>query len=587
MKRFLTVAVAMLALTGMGQVAMRKLEDLTNTNLVCVTDYGPQLVSVTGGLASISGAVAVIQSALPGLATTQSVVSVNGQTGAVVVTAAQIGALTNELDLAALRTYHYGSPDIVESPAEWFVFEAGTITEFNWAAGRTNVVIPWAIGGVPVTAIGADAFRTDGIVSVIAPQTVTTIGDYAFYFCTSLTSVSLPQVQTVGDSAFNNCESLTSVSLPQAQTVGTAVFEYCISLTSVSLPQAQTVGTGAFYFCTSLTSVYFYGNAPAEATDVFYDITPPPTVYVTDPQATGWGDTWNGAPVVRPPLYGSNVTAQAFTLGGDTITEWPSGGETGIIKPVVTSATNVVVTSTQSVYSVSVTDAGPVGIDWSGLGLDGTGRAEITLRLNVADWGGTNVSFASSMTFDTTPEILVTGVWEFACSTIDGVTAIVKQTWPECCGWREIPCTLNQSYSGVNALFNAKTWATYTAIGVTNYLTYLLPANDSYLIRNRTYGNGPNIPPTYMEHLVLKRGHAHQVRIPIYTTTKLIKTYAGEITESYFVFPADPTYKFFELALVTGEPFASSGLGSLYAECTYVRRLNSNERAAYEAGWRP
>jgi hypothetical protein len=58
-----------------------------------------------------------------------------------------------------------------------------------------------------------------------------------------------------------------------------------------------------------------------------HGITPPPTVYVTDPQATGWGDTWNGAPVVRPPLYGSNVTAQAFTLGGDTITEWPAAAE--------------------------------------------------------------------------------------------------------------------------------------------------------------------------------------------------------------------------------------------------------------------
>jgi hypothetical protein len=53
------------------------------------------------------------------------------------VTAAQIGALTAEQDLAALRTYHYGSPDIVESPAEWFVFDgAGTITAFNWEAGR-------------------------------------------------------------------------------------------------------------------------------------------------------------------------------------------------------------------------------------------------------------------------------------------------------------------------------------------------------------------------------------------------------------------------------------------------------------------
>jgi hypothetical protein len=145
MKRFLTVAVAMLALTGMGQVAMRKLEDLTNTNLVCVTDYGPQLVSVTGGLASISGAVAVIQSDLPGLATTQQVEATTAALAAHInrtdnphgVTAVQIGALTAEQDLAALRAYHYGSPDIVESPAEWFAFDgAGTITAFNWEAGR-------------------------------------------------------------------------------------------------------------------------------------------------------------------------------------------------------------------------------------------------------------------------------------------------------------------------------------------------------------------------------------------------------------------------------------------------------------------
>jgi hypothetical protein len=285
------------------------------------------------------------------------------------------GIVTNEQDLAALRAYHYGSPDIVESPAEWFVFDgAGTITAFNWSAGRENVVIPWEIGGVPVTAIGGGAFEGSGIVSLIAPQTVTTIGDgafyncysltsinlpqataigdYAFYGCGTLASVSLPQVQTIGEGAFNNCVSLTSVSLPQAQTVGVYAFSSCHFLTSVSLPQAQTVGAYAFFFCNLLTSVslpratsigdYAFSacytlasvrmgrNAPAEATEVFYGIDPPPTVYVTNPQATGWGAVWNGAPVVRPPLYGSNVTAQAFTLNGDTITEWPAGGATNI-----------------------------------------------------------------------------------------------------------------------------------------------------------------------------------------------------------------------------------------------------------------
>jgi len=72
------------------------------------------------------------------------------------------------------------------------------------------------------------------------------------------------------------------------------------------LPQAQTLGDSAFYYCASLTSVHMGRNAPAEATEVFYGIDPP-TVYVTDPQATGWGATWNGAPVVRPPLYADAV----------------------------------------------------------------------------------------------------------------------------------------------------------------------------------------------------------------------------------------------------------------------------------------
>ena len=340
-------------------------------------------------------------------------------------------AVTNELDLAALRAYHYGSPDIVESPAEWFVFDgAGTITLFNWEAGRTNVVIPWAIGGVPVTAIGANAFHNlythqgHPVVSVVAPQTVTAIGDYAFrscgsltsvslpqvtaigdyafrscgsltsvslpqataignsafFYCNLLTSVSLPQAQTVGAYAFANCTSLTSASLPQAQTVGAYAFNGCDALTSVSLPQAQTVGDGvfsdcdtlasvnlpqataigdvafydcaslasvslpqattignsafnscgslasvslpqaqtvgayAFYNCTSLTAVHMGQNAPAEATGVFADITQPPTVYVTDPQATGWGAEWNGAPVVRPNLY-----AEAIYQAGELV----------------------------------------------------------------------------------------------------------------------------------------------------------------------------------------------------------------------------------------------------------------------------
>ena len=299
-----------------------------------------------------------------------------------------------DADLAALRTYHYGSPDIVESPAGWFVFDgAGTITMFNWEAGRTNVVIPWAIGGVPVTAIGEGAFQTSGILSVIAPQTVTAIGDTAFNGCYFLTSVSLPQATAIGGNAFADCGSLTSVSLPQATAIGVYAFAYCNSLTSVTLPKAQTIGNYAFADCPSLTSVHMGRNAPAEATGVFNYITQPPTVYVTDPQATGWGAEWNGAPVVRPPMSGSNVTAQAFTLNGDTITEWPAGGATNITDGVTSGAySEATRTIDISNLLAGVSMELPDGIVTNGMGglllaTNATGASFVNISGSGGGWG--------------------------------------------------------------------------------------------------------------------------------------------------------------------------------------------------------
>ena len=64
------------------------------------------------GLAALYGTNAVLRAAI----TNEAALRVSG---------------TNEAARAALRTYHYGSPDIVESPAEWFQFADGTITGFN------------------------------------------------------------------------------------------------------------------------------------------------------------------------------------------------------------------------------------------------------------------------------------------------------------------------------------------------------------------------------------------------------------------------------------------------------------------------
>lgn len=476
-----------------------------------------------------------------------------------------------EQDLAALRAYHYGSPDIVESPAEWFTFDgAGTITAFNWQAGRENVVIPWEIGGVPVTAIGDNAFVLSGVVSVIAPQTVTTVYNNAFAYCGALTSLNIPQVTSIGDNAFYSC----------------------FALTLINLPQATAIGSEAFYYCLALTAVHMGQNAPAEATDVFANITPPPNIHVTDPQATGWGATWNGAPVVRPPLYGSNVTAQAITLGGDTITEWPAGGgETGIIAPLYESGTNVTVTSTQSVYSVAVTGAGPVGIDWSGLALDGTGRAEVTLRLNVADWAGTNVTFAPSLTFDATPEILVTGVWEFAASTIDGVTTRVRQTWPEI-----VECNVlvpQVAFGGSASLGYGGNRLQTLGTAQDGLIQYYWPLCAADVVMVRIDAAAAQTSGFPLGSFCDYRVEGYNVSIsPIVTNRCEVTESSGNVGGPVTIFRGTAEISGFSVSsmlrlrrlILSGDP--SSTNAHVWVNAAY-RELNANERAAYAAGWRP
>ena len=178
------------------------------------------------------------------------------------------------------KLYHYGDPDIEITPASEFGFDgSGTITSYSGT--NATVVIPYEIDGVAVTAIGDMAFSsgyfgTLSLVTLIGPKSVTSIGNYAFFYCLSFASASFPNVTNIGDYAFNNCLSLTSIT--------------------------------------------FAGDQPIECTGIYGGTTTSVTNYVTAPTATGWGATFGGQPVVR-----LGVTADSYTLGTDTITEWPGG----------------------------------------------------------------------------------------------------------------------------------------------------------------------------------------------------------------------------------------------------------------------
>ena len=83
------------------------------------------------------------------------------------------------------------------------VYDKGTIiiTGYN-IEGGLDVVIPSEIDGKKETAIGASAYESKGITSVIIPNTITSIGERAFRY-NKLTSVIIPSsVTSIGYSAF-------------------------------------------------------------------------------------------------------------------------------------------------------------------------------------------------------------------------------------------------------------------------------------------------------------------------------------------------------------------------------------------------
>jgi hypothetical protein len=76
--------------------------------------------------------------------------------------------------------------------------------------------------------------------------------------------------------------------------IGVAAFRDCRSLTRVAVPASTTnIGFVAFSNCANLVRVYFAGNAPASASDVFHST--PATIYHR-PDATGWGYTYCDRP---------------------------------------------------------------------------------------------------------------------------------------------------------------------------------------------------------------------------------------------------------------------------------------------------
>ena len=145
-----------------------------------------------------------------------------------------------------------GVSEAAESPAADFeyVAEDGGLTVTGYRGVATEVVIPAQIEGLPVRAIGDEAFNdNDSLTSVTIPGSVTVIGEMAFANCGSLTNVTIGEgVETIADGAFTYSYSLSLITIPDSVTkIADDAFYFCDSLPERIRQRIRRINPDAYF----------------------------------------------------------------------------------------------------------------------------------------------------------------------------------------------------------------------------------------------------------------------------------------------------------------------------------------------------
>lgn len=188
------------------------------------------------------------------------------------------------------------------SPEGDFTFDgAGTIIGYTGVGG--TVEIPSTIGGISVTAIGAEAFRDKSAITGISiPDSVTSIGSLAFYSCTNLKSISVPiHATTVASCSFQYCNTAESITIPEGvKAIEDRAFFGCKNNESIVIPSTVTsIGDFAFsaeqdsYYTPKLSQAFFTGAAPTMGIGVFKIVDTDFKIYYPNDKTAGYTDSWS------------------------------------------------------------------------------------------------------------------------------------------------------------------------------------------------------------------------------------------------------------------------------------------------------
>ena len=168
------------------------------------------------------------------------------------------------------------------------LLEDGTAEIVGYLEEQDVSVLPEELDGIPVTAIGPEAFSwNDGLVTVEIPDSVTSIGKDAFYYCSGLTNAVLPaNIVNIDNNIFTGCEELASVSVspvnPYWETIDGVLYSksdrrlVCYppekADTSFEVPEGiEIIEDYAFCFGSNLEGIRFPNSLTGIGAYAFYD----------------------------------------------------------------------------------------------------------------------------------------------------------------------------------------------------------------------------------------------------------------------------------------------------------------------------
>ncbi|MBQ7294848.1 MAG: leucine-rich repeat protein [Clostridia bacterium] len=209
--------------------------------------------------------------------------------------------------IAALAVFNASAEN--EGPYTYAINEGKvTITDCDMNL-EGDIVIPDTLGGIPVTAIGDNAFYYCGnITSVTMGDNIESIGANAFNLCGALYEVILPEKLTeIKPQTFFMCFNLTKINLGQTNVtvIGNNAFGYCDYLSVAAIPDTVTeIGDGAFSGCGNLETVIIGKNVRSIGINAFRDCYNLRTVYCTGTEAQWQSiEIGSGNDMLTVPVY--------------------------------------------------------------------------------------------------------------------------------------------------------------------------------------------------------------------------------------------------------------------------------------------